>query len=123
MFRLVTIPFRCESKIELINPETQSFKTTNRKVTGTFSQVLCLGIYVEWCIVPQQSRDDIATLLYTKISLVIIHKDTYSNILPPLSAFDFLGDKTNTNDILEGAAGQLQRGRHCYTISLSENAI
>jgi hypothetical protein len=25
--------------------------------------------------------------------------------------------------LLEGAAGQLQRGRHCYTILLSENAI
>jgi hypothetical protein len=25
--------------------------------------------------------------------------------------------------ILEGAAGQLQRGRHCYTILLRENAI
>jgi hypothetical protein len=29
-----------------------------------------------------------------------------------------------TNGMLvEGAAGQLQRGRHCYTILLSENAI
>jgi hypothetical protein len=33
---------------------------------------------------------------------------------------------TNLNCLyvdLEGAAGQLQRGRHCYTILLSENAI
>ncbi len=25
--------------------------------------------------------------------------------------------------LLEGAAGQLQRGRHCYTIVLDKNAI
>ncbi len=34
-----------------------------------------------------------------------------------------LGGGALPQPLLEGAAGQLQRGRHCYTILLSENAI
>jgi hypothetical protein len=68
------------------------------------------------------SRDEVSLVRYEVHQCV----GMFLNLALKIIQVDTVGAYISSNKpppLLEGAAGRVQRGRHCYTILLSENAI